>query len=235
MKLINAILRPGEILEVLENGKIKASAPGLFSDSDNPVLLPPIMPFWELMGSHPNIYSTPIVGDEIWVLNLTDNPLQLYWFRKDPHIDNNKDIFLEAGETPVEILCNIESGVGYASLFFSDGTGWVLKNDQSRLQIDANGDVIMTNGFPNRNMIINTNGVYLGVDLDNLDDTEKTHPVTYADELMEVLNQLCGVLELTAIAAGANPYTMALQMPLNKVANVKKLIPNIESPHVKIG
>lgn len=234
MKLINAILRPGEILEVLENGKIKASAPGLFSSSDDPTLLPPIMPFWELMGSHPNIYSTPIVGDEIWVLNLTDNPLQLYWFRKDPHIDNNKDIFLEAGETPVEILCNTESGVGYASLFFSDGTGWVLKNDQSRLQIDANGDIMMTHGFPNRNMLINTNGVYLGVDFDNLDG-ENTHSVAYADKLMDVLNAICGVLELTALAAKANPYTMALEMPLKKISNAKKMIAEIESPHVKIG
>ena len=234
MKLINAILRPGEVLEVLENGKIKASAPGLFSSSDDPTLLPPIMPFYELIGSHPNTFSTPRKGDEIWVLNCSDNPLQLYWFRKDSHIDNNKEVFEETQETPVEILCNVESGVGYASLFFSDGTGWVLKNDMSRLQIDANGNIIMTNGFRNRNMIINDDGVYLGVD--KIDDPDSdTHPVAYADELIKILNQLCGILELTATAAGANPYTMALQMPLNKVANVKELISKIESPHVKIG
>ena len=83
-------------------------------------------------------------------------------------------------------------------------------------------------------MIINGDGVYLGAG--NINNPESgSHPATYADELVNVLNQLCGVLELTAIAAGANPYTMALQMPLNKIANVKKLIPNIESPHVKIG
>ena len=167
MKLINAILRPGEVLEVLENGKIKASAPGLFSGSDDPTLLPPIMPFYELIGSHPNTFSTPRKGDEIWVLNCSDNPLQLYWFRKDSHIDN-KEVFEETQETPVEILCNVESGVGYASLFFSDGTGWVLKNDQSRLQIDAKGNIIMTNGFCNRNMIINGDGIYLGANVNEV-------------------------------------------------------------------
>ena len=67
MKLVNGILRPGEILEVLENGKIKASAPGLFTEEDKD-LNPPIMPFWELMGGHANTFSTPIVGDEIWLL-----------------------------------------------------------------------------------------------------------------------------------------------------------------------
>ena len=82
MKLVNGILRPGEVLEVLENGKIKASAPGLFSEEDKD-LIPPVMPFWELIGSHANTFSTPTEGDEVWILNLTDNPLQLYWFRKD--------------------------------------------------------------------------------------------------------------------------------------------------------
>ena len=103
MKLINGILRPGNILEVLDNGKIKASAPGLFSAEDPLELLPPIMPFYELMGSHANSYSTPIVGEECWVLNMQDNPLQLYWFRKDDHIENNKGIFEEGGTENVEI------------------------------------------------------------------------------------------------------------------------------------
>ena len=34
MKLSKAILRPGTILSVLENGQITASAPGLFSTED---------------------------------------------------------------------------------------------------------------------------------------------------------------------------------------------------------
>ena len=55
MKLINGTLRPGQVLEILENGKIKASAPGLFlkEDKDN---LPPIMPFFEIIGNHANSF-----------------------------------------------------------------------------------------------------------------------------------------------------------------------------------
>ena len=63
MKLATGILRPGIILEVLDNWKIKVSAPGLFSSEDKD-LIPPIMPFWELIGSHSNSFSTPVKGDE---------------------------------------------------------------------------------------------------------------------------------------------------------------------------
>ena len=177
MKLINGILRPGEILEVLENGKIKASAPGLFTEEDKD-LNPPIMPFWELIGSHANTFSTPIVGDEIWVLNLADNPLQLYWFRKDDHITHNKEIFAETGTTNVEILCNRESGVGYASLFFSDGTGWMLRNDDSRLQIFPDGHIELGMNWPHRTITIDAESIRLG---------DGTHPACFGDETASIL------------------------------------------------
>ena len=84
MRLSNAILRPGKVLEVVDaNGTIKVSAPGLFSDQDDPKLLPPVTP---LLLLHSNQYSTPIVGNEVWVLNFTDNTQQLYWFRKDNYV-----------------------------------------------------------------------------------------------------------------------------------------------------
>ena len=36
MNLVNGIIRPGMIVDVLDNGIIKATAPGLFSFNDNP-------------------------------------------------------------------------------------------------------------------------------------------------------------------------------------------------------
>ena len=45
MKLEKGIIRPGIVLEVLDNGIIKASAPGLFSYSDDPEKMPPIFPW----------------------------------------------------------------------------------------------------------------------------------------------------------------------------------------------
>lgn len=224
MKLVNGILRPGEILEVLEHGKIKASAPGLFTQQDKD-LNPPIMPFWELMGSHHNSYSTPIVGDEVWILNLTDNPLQLYWFRKDNHITNNKEIFDETGTANVEILCNIESGIGYASLFFSDGTGWMLRNDDSRLQIFPDGHIELGMNWPHRTITIDSDAIKLG---------DGAHQACYGDEVADILLRICGLLQNAAIAAGTSPFTMPLVPIFNLAKTIQEDIPGIKSPHVKI-
>ena len=224
MKLINGILRPGEILEVLENGKIKASAPGLFAEEDKD-LNPPIMPFWELMGSHANAFSTPIVGDEIWLLNLTDNPLQLYWFRKDNHIAANADIFSEAGTANVEILCNRESGVGYASLFFSDGTGWMLRNDDSRLQIFPDGHIELGMNWPHRTITIDAESIRLG---------DGAHPAAYGDEVANILMKICGLLQNAAKAAKTTPYTMALSPIFDCAKTIQEDIPGVKSSHVQI-
>lgn len=224
MKLINGILRPGEVLEVLEGGKIKASAPGLFTEEDKD-LNPPIMPFWELIGSHANTFSTPIEGDEVWILNLTDNPLQLYWFRKDDHIEANKDIFSEAGTTNVEILCNRESGIGYASLFFSDGTGWMLRNDDSRLQIFPDGHIELGMNWPHRTITIEPSAIRLG---------DGAHPAAYGDEIADILMKICGLLENAALTASTTPFTAALTPVFNLAANIKNSIPGIQSSHVKI-
>lgn len=224
MKLVNGILRPGEILEVLENGKIKASAPGLFTEVDKD-LNPPIMPFWELIGSHANSYSTPIVGDEVWILNLTDNPLQLYWFRKDDHVANNKEIFDETGTANVEILCNRESGIGYASLFFSDGTGWMLRNDDSRLQIFPDGHIELGMNWPHRTVTIDSEAIKLG---------DGTHPACYGDEVADILLKICGLLQNASLAAKTSPYTMALAPIFNVAKTIQEDIPGIKSPHIKI-
>ena len=81
MRYAYGVMRPGKVMQVLEDGVIKASAPGLFSDQDDPELLPPIYP--PFFTPHANAFSSVKVGDEVWILNFTGNSLQLHWFRKD--------------------------------------------------------------------------------------------------------------------------------------------------------
>lgn len=226
MRLINGTLRPGKVLEVLENGKIKAQAPGLFSKED-PSTLPPVMPFFEITNGHANSFSTPRVGDEIWILNMSDNPLQLYWFRKDDHTTNNTEIFAETGVENVEIICNRESGMGWATLYFSDGTGWVLRNDDSKLQIFSDGHIELGMNWPNRNIKIDTSGIHLG-------GSDKEHPAAYGDEVSKLLIKICGVLEAAGMLASVNPYTSHLASVFNKAATFKDEISGIISDHVKI-
>lgn len=226
MKLINGTLRPGQVLEVLENGKIKASAPGLFSKEDQNNL-PPIMPFFELVGDHANSFSTPRVNDEVWVLNMSDNPLQLYWFRKDDHITNNSDIFTEGGYENVEIICNRETGMSWATLYFSDGSGWVLRNDDSKLQIFPDGHIELGMNWPNRTINIDSQAIHLG-------NSAEEHPAAYGDEIASILIKICGLLEAVGMLASINPYTSHLSNTLKGASNIKENIPGIMSSHVKL-
>lgn len=234
MKLINAILRPGRVLEVVDGYKVRCEAPGLFSKEDPLELLPEIHPFNELIGSHSNTFSMPKVEDEIWVLNLTDNPEQLYWFRKDPHVVNNINIKVDGVEdvikdgTNVEVLCNREVEDGWASLYFSDGSGWMLKNNTSFLEINKNGDVKLCKGErDDRSVVINDDKIHLGLG--------EEHPGCYADVTEELLKELCNILLETASVAQGTPYTAALAPPLLKVtASVLQRLPEIKSNDVNL-
>jgi hypothetical protein len=224
MKLSKAILRPGTILSVLENGQITASAPGLFSSEDAD-LLPPIMPWWELCGTHTNVYSEPVEGDEVWVLNVTDNPLQLYWFRKDDSLEHNQSLIQEGN---CEILCNRESGLGYATIYFSDGSGWVIRNDESKLQIYPDGHIEMGMNWPHRTIKIDPDAIHVG-------SGEKEHPACFGDITSDIFTELYGMLTTAAEAAKTTPYTMAIGSIFETTAEkIKSMIPEIISTHVKI-
>ena len=184
MRLSKGILRPGKVLQVCENGEIKGFAPGLFSSTDAPELLPPIYPFYALCSQHSNAFSKPKLGDDIWILNLLDNQRQLYWFRRDDFKTPDADLIKDEN---VEILCNksINEEGGYAQIYFNDGTGWMINNNGSFIQIDPNGNINITNP---KDTVMNTDGnIYIG--------TDASRQVARGPETTEVLNQIKGCLK----------------------------------------
>ena len=56
MDLSKAILRPGKVIEVLENGKIRADVPGLFSLEDKDKLLIIQKDMWKMNVFNSEIY-----------------------------------------------------------------------------------------------------------------------------------------------------------------------------------
>lgn len=224
MKLHSGTIRPGTVMEVLENGVIKASAPGLFNFADDPSLMPPIMPWF--IGSNSNTFSQPKKYDDVWIMNFDDNPRQLYWFRKD-RVENNEN--LPISEENIEILCNRDVGGEWCTIYFSDGSGWIISKGESVIQIRANGSILLNTGMDKRCIDITPTCISLG------SEGKSSHPACYGDVAMEVFNGLLALLKQIQMAATPNPYTAAIGTVL--AANLPLLeskIPQLVSSHVTL-
>lgn len=225
MKLSKGTIRPGTVLEVLDNGIIKASAPGLFSFVDDPEMLPPIMPWF--IGHNTNAFSKLKQYDEVWIMNFSDNPRQLYWFRKD-NISENTNVAINTEEN-VEIVCNRDLGGDWATIYFSDGSGWVISKGESIMQIKADGSILLNTGLPNRCIDINGKNISIG------SEGSSAHPAAYGDAVESLLMSLCLLLQNVAIKSMANPYTMAIGTTIMaKLPSITNKVSNISSQHVTI-
>lgn len=199
----------------MEEGNIKVDAPGLFSSEDIE-FLPPVMPWFD---AHANSFSSVEVGDEVWVLNLKDNPRQLFWFRKDDRIAN-ADLITQEN---VEIICNRSTGAGYATIYFSDNSGWIVKNDDSFIRIDPYGNIdVVGTSF---NAAVDT--VSLGA--------KASHPVPKGDDLQNLLAQIQSCLDTIRQAASKSCYTQHIGLAMGTMPDqIKTNIESINSTTVTI-
>ena len=223
MRLKNGILRPGTVIQVLENNIIRADVPGLFSREDGEKL-PPIYPFAALINC--NSYSQINEYDEIWVLNFSDNPLQLYWLRKDKVSENNQEIIKEEN---VEIICNREAAAGWATIYFSDGSGWIIRNADSYIQIRQDGSIKLDANMPNRIIDINSDSISLG------SEGSSEHPAAYGDVVADALTKIKLALKLIKQAANSSPYTKPISVAIGTIPDdLGNLIDKSTSPNVTL-
>ena len=224
MKLNKGTLRPGTVVEVLDNGVIKAAAPGLFAYTDDTSKMPPIMPWF--IGSNTNAFSQPKQYDDVWIMNFSDNPRQLYWFKKDIVADNEN---IPMGEENVEVLCNREVGGEWCTIYFSDGSGWVIAKGKSVIRIRPDGTIMLSMNQPDRCIDINGKGISIGK------EGESTHQACFGDVAEDILFALCSLLNSVAIKAMASPYTAAIGTEiLSKLPGITNKIPDISSQNVTI-
>lgn len=232
MKLIHATIRPGKVLEIVEDGAgaIKVSAPGLFTDADGTEVLPPVYP-WPF-GHHANAYSCPKVEDEVWVISFTDNPLQLHWVRKDDFPENLKDLPLADETQNLEVVVNREfEDSKWAILYFSNDDGWMMrKGEDGLINIRQDGSILLKTNFDKRIIDICEDSIALGTE-GKAEDNAMLYSKwkEWADEL---LNQFKTTL---MNAASANPYTANLAPAFQAVAAaLQPKIDPIKSEHVTI-
>ena len=224
MKWGNATMRPGTVLKVVDtNGTIKVEAPGLFSITDDPDKLPHVYP---LFTSHKNEFSSPVESEEVWVINFTDNDQQLYWVRKD-NLEDNKDLLTDE-EGDIDILVHRDVNGTWGTLYFSDGSGWVISRDKSLININKDGDIIIQHPNPNRTITVNSDGISLGNP-----NGKSSHTATFADELMPILNDITRQFKLLKTAMKSSPYTIPAAECINTSMWEDK-ISKIESKNVTL-
>ena len=221
MKLMDCELRPGTVISVLDGGKIIASVPGLFSKEDKDKL-PPISSFFE--GSRVN------VGDDVWIMNSVTDKMQLHWIKKNNsesryECSTNKEIPKNA-----QIICNEGYGGGvWAYIIFEDGKGIIMKNNNSYININPSGDIILSNGTTDRTISITPESISLG----QLGKSE--HPAAYGDILQEFATSLViilkGIICVTASNAILSPIANVIS---EKIVELDTLSTQIKSTNVTL-
>lgn len=222
MKLVHATLRPARVIEVLGRGKIRVEAPGKFSAADKDSL-PPVYPFF---GQHANSYTTVNEGDEVWLLSCSDNPRQLHWIRKDNFEENDQEMM---GGKNVEILMNQKSGIGWATLLFEDGTGWLLRNGEGIINIDKDGNILLSINEPNRAISISSEGISLGT------KGVSNHKAAFGDETQKALEVIYALFNALKMAAGESKFTAHLVPAItSQLSGLDIQIPKITSENVTL-
>ena len=226
MELSQGHIRPGRVLKVEdEKGLIKASCCGLFSDQDDPENLPPVYQF-PLGGA--NNFSLPKVDDEIWLMFFDDNPMELFYIRKDNFPENLQDI-LSKKYKEVEVLASREMPAGMVQLYFTDGDGWIIRNVDSVIQMRKDGSIFLDTGSAHRRIDICDNSISLG------SEGGSEHTAAYGDKVVNSLNLLNNILNTVSSAAKTTPYTAPISLAIEALRpNFEQSIEEIESQHVTL-
>ena len=224
MKLVNAIIRPAKVIEVLDKiGNIKVSSPGMFCEEDKDYL-PPIYPFF--IGNRCK-FSMVDIDDEVWLLSFLDNPLQLYYFRKDSLKEEFEDIITDDTKD-LEVLASRNSGEGKARIYFQEKDGWIIQNQDSIIQI-LNDQILLKTPNDHRTIDINSNGISIG------SEGKSAEPAVLGNKLEQTLNSLNNLLDALNNACQISPYTMHLKPIFESLLPAfSESIPNIKSNNVTL-
>ena len=222
MRMAMCDIRPGVVLKVVDNyGTVKASAQGIFSDEDDPDLLPPITQF--ILPSSTS-FSMPHEGDNIWVWYFGDNPQELlYTFRGNtPNLNGDE---LDNEYKDVEIQMKRKSDNGEIHVSYNDDDGYTVDNSGSQINIDNKDHEIHMKCKDGKEISVNKNGISLGK------DGGSTYKAVCGEELIKSLDDIKNIFNAIKDAAMGNPYTLpigtAMTPLLPKLNTFKKMLSDV--------
>lgn len=201
MRLEDCEVRPGVVLRVEDEfGTIKASCPGMFSEEDDPDMLPPVYPFIQSSGSS---FNQPHEDDPIFVWSNDSNPLELFYTFRFNVKNTGSSSVLSKKPKDAEILVSRDSGLSTSDLYYTAEDGWILKNDSSKFQIDKEKNISISKEDPHRTIEVNDEGISLG------SAGGSAEPAVLGNKLSACLMKLYAGLKNTAESMKGNPYTAA--------------------------
>lgn len=226
MKLEDCELRPGTVVEVIDEwGTIKAAAAGVFSEEEDPELLPPVYPF---MQSSSSSFCQPQVNDLIWLWINRTNPQELYYtFRSD--LKSRSSGVLSGKPKDSQILASKDAGFSKSQLYYSSEDGWVMQNDSADIKIDKDNNIRLSTNEAHRTVSVSKEGISLGT------EGGSAEPAVLGNQLLSALRKLCACLNNTATAMKANMYTAPAGAELEaSIKPVESAIETILSKNVTL-
>lgn len=220
MKLSNCEMRPGKVIAVCNNyGTIKAVCCGLFSE-DNIDNLPPIYPLLKISNSY---YCEPQIGDLIWVIFDTTNPLELFYIFQGDTFSNNGDILSRSIDSGSILYRDTNSD---SSLQWNDQEGWLMDQQDSRVQIDPNGDINISK--EDKEININDNGIQITTG-------HNSSPAVLGNELKIALQDLIEGLQNVSSVAKSHSITTGIGIALDAaILSFNSKLSNILSRNITI-
>lgn len=221
MRLDLCEIRPGKVLQVIDNyGHIKASCTGIFSEQDDPDLLPPMSQFFKISSTQ---YSQPHIGDDIYVFIFSDNPqLFLYVFRGDVAMNNGSELDNEYDDA--EILMKRHTDAGDVRVGYDSDNGYDISVNESNMNI-GNDSNIHLNHKDGNSISITDNGISLGK------DGGSSYSAVCGEELVKVLKDIKSLLNTIKTSAAGNPQTAhistAMTSQLATLSNFDKILSKI--------
>jgi hypothetical protein len=167
------------------------------------------------------------VDDEVWLLAFSDNPLQLYYFRKDLLTEEYNDL-VDDETKDLEVLASRDSGLGKARIYFVERDGWIIQNQDSIIQI-LGEQILLKTPNAHRTIDISSDGISLGT------EGGSAEPAVLGNKLVNTLNILDNLLSAIETAASSTPYTIPIAMAIKPLLPMfSESIDKITSAHVTL-
>ena len=229
MKLKYGEIRPGKVLRVEDSfGTIKGSCLGVFSEKDDPELIPPMTPS-PLSQTSSTSFCRPHVGDRIWVLIFSDNPWEIFYTFQNHAKDDNSEV-LEHDYEDTEILMRRKNPKGEdAMIHYNSEDGSIVKNGKAIYQADQKGNLHMEREGKHRTIEVNENGISLG------SSGKSDQPAVLGDKLEDALKSIYKCLKQISAVCKDNQYTAAISPAIDNVLPaIRSNIEQIKSQHVTL-